>query len=99
MAVGRFELRRDLVQKEANTIGTTWLRAGLLPESHRGPAKQLLRRYTDLRIEYQKLSENPAKVALALRIGGELEANLWRHAEAAAQEAPTHYRHIHRHIE
>jgi hypothetical protein len=27
MAVGRYETRRDLVLKEANAVGTTWLRA------------------------------------------------------------------------
>src|SRR5262245_25653666 len=48
MGVSRYELRRDMVLKEANTIGTTWLRAGLLPESHRVPARDLLRQYVDV---------------------------------------------------
>src|SRR4051812_28371364 len=37
MAAGRFDTRRELVLKEANAVGTTWLRAGLLPEGHRAP--------------------------------------------------------------
>ena len=39
MAVTRFETRRDFVLREANVIGTTWLRADLLPEAHRTAAK------------------------------------------------------------
>src|SRR6187397_3131870 len=31
MAVNRYELRRDMVLKEANAAGTAWLRASLLP--------------------------------------------------------------------
>lgn len=89
MAVNRYETRRDLVLQEANTVGTTWLRAGLLPEAHRGPVKALLRRFVDVRIEYQKVSDQPEKIAEGLRLSGELEAELWKHAEAAALEAPT----------
>jgi hypothetical protein len=32
MAASRFDVRRGLVIDEANAIGTTYLRAGLLPE-------------------------------------------------------------------
>lgn len=35
MAVGRYETRRVLIVQEANTIGTTFLRAQLLPEPER----------------------------------------------------------------
>ena len=35
MAASRFETRRELVLDEANAIGTTYLRAALLPEPHR----------------------------------------------------------------
>jgi len=89
MAVNRYEARRDLVLKEANTVGTTWLRASLLPEAHRAPVKELLRRFVDLRLEYQKVSYDSAKLSEGLRLGGEIERDLWQHAEAVAKEAPT----------
>jgi hypothetical protein len=89
MAVNRFELRRDLVLQEANAIGTTWLRAGLLPESHRAPVKELLRRFVAMRIKYQELTGDPAMLAEGLRRCAEIENDLWQHAEAAAREAPT----------
>jgi hypothetical protein len=89
MAVSRFETRRDMVLKEANTVGTTWLRAGLLPEAHRAPAKDLLRRFVDVRLATQAVGYDPAKLAEGLRVSAEIEAELWQHAEAAAKEAPT----------
>lgn len=89
MAVNRYETRRDMVLTEANAAGTTWLRAGLLPEAQRGPVKELLRRFVDVRLEYQKVSDDPAKLAEGLRLSGEIESEIWRHAEAAAKEAPT----------
>lgn len=89
MGLNRYETRRDLVLKEANVIGTTWLRAGLLPVAHRAPVRELLRRYTDLRIELQQQSFDHAKVAEELRQGASIENELWKHAEAAATAAPT----------
>src|SRR5262245_22096578 len=89
MAVGRYDQRRELVLKEANAVGTTWLRAGLLPEAHRSPVKELLSRYVDTRLKYQPLSRDPAMFAEGMRVSGEIETQLWQHAEAAATEAPT----------
>jgi hypothetical protein len=51
MAVGRYEARRALVVQEANTIGTTWLRAQLLPEPMRSTSLELLQRYGDLAVD------------------------------------------------
>ncbi len=89
MAVERFDTRRDLVLKEANAVGTTWLRAGLLPEAHRAPVKELLRRYVEVRLKYEALIRDRAKLAEGLRLGAELQGELWRHAEAAATESPS----------
>jgi hypothetical protein len=84
MAVNRYDTRRNLVVKEANAIGTAWLRAGLLPEAHRAPVKDLLRRYLDVRLKYEALSRDPGRLAEGLRISAELQNELWQHAEAAA---------------
>ena len=50
MALERYDKRRILVIQEANAIGTTFLRASLLPEAHQAPVEDLLRRYLDLRL-------------------------------------------------
>src|SRR5262245_50288384 len=51
MAGSRFEARRQVVLTEANAIGTTYLRAGLLPEPMRTEVQGLLRQYVDTRLE------------------------------------------------
>jgi hypothetical protein len=89
MAVSRYELRRDLVLKEANAVGTTWLRASLLPEAHREPVRELLRRFVDVRLKYQARSYDAVELAEGLRLGAEIETDLWTHAEASAKETPT----------
>jgi hypothetical protein len=89
MAVARSDARRGMVLKEANGIGTTWLRAGLLPADHPTQVKQLLRRYVDVRIEFRKHFNEPAKLAEALRASGDIENAIWAHAEAVAGESPS----------
>src|SRR5512135_2757213 len=61
MAASRFEVRRGLVIDEANAIGTTYLRAGLLPEPFRVEVRKLLREYVSVRLEGihpEKLSQS-----------------------------------------
>ncbi len=89
MAVSHYDGRRGLVLKEANAIGTTYLRASLLPEAHVAPVKELLRRYLEARLNYQRLADDPAKLAEGLRLCAGLQAELWTHATAAAKDAPT----------
>lgn len=89
MAVSRYDTRRALVVDEANAIGTTWLRAGMLSEPHRSAARDLLRQFVDVRIKYEALSNDSAKLAEGLQLSATIEKELWKHAEAAAKEAPT----------
>jgi hypothetical protein len=89
MAVGRYEARRDLVVKESNAIGTTFLRASLLPDAHRAPVEDLLRHYVEVRLTFQPLAGDPAKLAEGLRLSAGIQRELWQHAVAAAKEAPT----------
>src|SRR5262249_32726740 len=50
LAAARFDTRRQVVLDEANAIGTTYLRAGMLPE--RGQqVRDLLREYVAARLE------------------------------------------------
>ena len=88
MAVDRYDTRRKLVLQEANAVGTTYLRASLLPEAHQAPVKDLLRRYVDVRVKYQPLADDPAKLAEGRRISAAIQTELWKHATEAAKEAP-----------
>ena len=88
MAVDRYETRRRLVIDEANAIGTTWLRAGLLAETHRDAVRDLLREYVDLRIVSQAARRDPQRMTDGLRRSEEIQSKLWPHAVAAARESP-----------
>ena len=48
--MGRFDARRALVVQEANSIGTTWLRADQLPPAQEQRFRSLLTRYLDFRL-------------------------------------------------
>ena len=51
LALGRYDARRAAVVDDANTIGTTYLRAQTLAEPMRSRSLQLLRQYTDASLE------------------------------------------------
>src|SRR5215204_7821721 len=66
MALSRFEARRDAVLNEANSIGTTALRARLLPEPQRSETLKLLREYVQIRLDIVNselsLAEHPTVI-------------------------------------
>jgi hypothetical protein len=83
-AVGIFNERRALVIKEANAIGTAYLRAGYLDEPYRTESRELLREYVDLRLA----ALDPTKVEAAKARSEEIHDELWLRAEAIARETP-----------
>ena len=89
MAVERFDTRRGLIVKEANALGTTHLRASLLPDAHQAPVKDLLRRYVDVRLKYWPLVDDPAQFDEGRRLVGEIQAHLEHATEAAKEARPT----------
>ena len=84
LAASRFDVRRGLVIDEANAIGTTYLRAGLLPEPHRSDVRNLLREYVDVRLE----AVQPGKLSQSISRSEELHARLWAHAVAVGEKNP-----------
>ncbi len=79
MAAARYDTRRELVVEEANAIGTTYLRALLLPAAQAAETRNLLRRYVDARLEAATVGKQAEGVARSER----LHALLWRQAVAA----------------
>ena len=69
MALSRFEGRREAVMHEANAIGTTALRARLLPPPHRGEALKLLQEYVKIRIDITERPRLPARTRSTRRCG------------------------------
>lgn len=73
-----------MVLDEANAIGTTFLRAAMLPEAQREPVREMLRGYADDRIE----AAMGAPLSPVLRRTGQVHQRLWREALAAAEADP-----------
>ena len=82
MALSRFDTRRDAVLLEANAIGTTALRARLLPEPHRKEVLKLLRDYVRVRLDITQRTPSLADLEGAIRQSNDIQEALWREAMA-----------------
>lgn len=80
LAASRFDARRQAVLEEANAIGTTYLRARLLPEPERTEVARMLREYVDVRVSIVSGSQ----VAEVLAESEHLHEKLWSMGTAAA---------------
>lgn len=84
VGLSRFEARLDAVLEEANAIGTTALRARLLPEPQAGASLKLLREYVQLRVDLVQRGANAAEIATTVGRANDIQEALWREAKAAA---------------
>ena len=72
LAATRYDTKRQLLVDEANAVGTTYLRAEMLPEG-RNDIRALLREYVDVRIA----AVVPGKLAEGIRRSEALQTRLW----------------------
>jgi hypothetical protein len=86
MAEGRYNTRRQILVAEANAVGTTYLRADILPEPERTRTRELLRRYIDERLAYFSASEGEAP-AVTVRSQA-IAADVWNLAVETARLHP-----------
>lgn len=89
MAVGRFDTRRALVVEEANSIGTTWLRTDFLPGPYKGEIRDLLIRYTELKLAAFDADDDREDREKTAKEIAEIHGEMWRNASAAAAERST----------
>lgn len=86
----RFDSRKALVREEANSIGTTWLRADFLPEPDRTEAKALLKEYAILRVAaIEKLRSGklrPDQMGTELQKDTKIQDHLWGMAVTNARK-------------
>ncbi len=80
----RFSARKQLVIRDANAIGTTYLRAAMLPEPERSRVRALLKEYVDIRIG----ARTPESLAAGLERSSALQIALWTQAVSVAQRDP-----------
>jgi hypothetical protein len=86
MAISRYETRRQLVLDEANAIGTTYLRAELLPEPYATKAAYLLRQYVANRIGFFSAGIDQARLEADNAEAAQLQCQLWAIAQAASAQ-------------
>jgi hypothetical protein len=77
-----------LMVDEANAIGTTYLRAQLLPEPYGSEAASLLRDYLDVRVEWHRALDDGKRLEEANEATEDLQQQIWARAVAAGQEDP-----------
>src|SRR6187397_3196882 len=86
LALTRFEARRDAVLNEANAIGTTALRARLLPEPHRTETLKLLREYAQIRVDYIPTGKSFAELPNVIDRSNIVQEALWQQVKALSAE-------------
>ncbi len=89
MAVGRYDARRTLVVQEANSIGSTWLRTDFLPGPYKGQIRDLLVRYTQLKLDTFESTNGSEEFARASKEIGDIHTQLWQNASDASVERNT----------
>lgn len=86
MVINRYETRRELVTKEANAIGTSYLRAQMLDEPHRSRLSGLLLAYTENRIKLATADDQ----AIYMPTNDRLLTEIWAAVSAARESALAH---------
>jgi hypothetical protein len=84
MALSRFDARRDAVVDEANTIGTTALRARLLPAPHNQECIKLLQEYVRIRLDITQRMPSTDELNAAIARSNEIQEALWQQAKIVA---------------
>ena len=83
LAAARFDTRRQVLLDEANAIGTTYLRAGMLQD--RGEQmRALLRDYVGARLD----AVRSGNVAQGIRRSENIQERIWAEADAVAENNP-----------
>jgi small nuclear ribonucleoprotein (snRNP)-like protein len=84
--LSRFENRTNLVLKEANAIGTAYLRLDLLPKSDRDKLRPLYKEYVQSRIDFFENYENRQLSNAKFQQGLKLQGQIWEIANASVLE-------------
>jgi hypothetical protein len=84
VAANRFDAGRRIIVDEANVVGTTYLRAGLLDDARKLRVRQLLQEYVDERLQARETRD----IDRVMLRSNELHRALWNEAEAAGRAQP-----------
>ncbi len=84
MALSLYEVRRDALLNEANAIGTTALRAQLLPAPNNAECLKLLREYVQTRLDIARSTVSLPEVTAAVARSNAIQEALWQQVKAVA---------------
>jgi hypothetical protein len=88
MAVGRYDQRKNYEEEEANSIGTEYFRAGLLPASDAARIRQLLKAYIDQRVLFYTTRDSERLEQISA-VTDRLQNELWSATESPVTAQPT----------
>lgn len=88
-ATTRLDARRQLIVKEANAIGTAYLRLDVLPTSEQEEMRQLFRQYVDARLEAYAHIPDMKAFQRGSAQSGQLQQQIWTRAITASRNDPT----------
>ncbi len=88
MAMTRYEARKQLVLDESNAIGTTFLRAQILPQPPRQEISNLLKEYVGVRLAFYDAADDSRKLSRANEATERLQRELWTRAAALGEKDP-----------
>ena len=88
-AVSRLDARRELIVREANAIGTAYLRVDLLPAAVQPELRQLFRRYLEARLRVYTELADPPPARRAASEAVDLQQRIWQAVIAARGADPT----------
>jgi hypothetical protein len=88
-ASARFDARSDLVVKEANAIGATWLRADQLPPVRALRFRQILTDYTSARLKAYETPRDEDLFAKTMVRSNRDQAAIWEIASSAVRAHPS----------
>jgi len=88
-AMSRFEARRELIVREANAIGTAYLRIDMLPSNDQPQIRALFRDYLDARLRGIQLLRNGGSSGQEFARATDLQTEIWNRALAASKNDPT----------
>jgi hypothetical protein len=90
IAANRFDARKQIVLDEVNTIGTTYLRANILPEPPRTKVRKILRDYVDERaaLVSKNYWNKPDKIQQLIDSAEAKQDQLWSYAEDLGRQYP-----------
>jgi CDP-diglyceride synthetase len=86
MSITRYETRQKLVLDEANAVGTTYLRAKMLPAPYAAQAADLLRQYVANRLEFYDAGIDDSRLQVANNQAAQLQNRLWAIATAVSAQ-------------